>query len=110
MTLTAIPDVSGTPYLSSSSAFTSSSSRYMKRLSKHFNHKLDVIQIEAKAYIQFAMGFCVLEVNEQRLSLCCGAETEDELAEIRECMDVHFMRFTQDADLSLHWVVQGVGK
>lgn len=80
--------------------------RMLKRLCKHFSHKIPAGWNDQQGYIKFAMGFCDMRADKQQIELRCGANTRDELTEIIDCIDNHFLRFAKQADLSLTWNIE----
>jgi len=80
--------------------------RMLKRLCKHFSHKVPAGWDEHQGYIEFAMGFCDMTTEYQQLNLRCGAKTQTELLEIIDCINTHFLRFATQADRTLTWDIK----
>ena len=77
--------------------------RMLKRLCKHFSHKIDAGWNNSLGYIEFAMGFCDMKASKNQLDFRCGANSETELKEITDCIDTHFVRFSKRVECSLKW-------
>ncbi len=80
--------------------------RMLKRLCKHFSHKVPAGWNEQQGYIEFAMGFCDMTSGNEQLNLRCGAKTQAELFEIIDCINTHFLRFAKQTDRSLTWNIK----
>ncbi|AWB66133.1 DUF2218 domain-containing protein [Saccharobesus litoralis] len=79
------------------------SSRMIKRLCKHYSHKVDAGWNQNQGYIQFAMGFCDLQAKPEHLTLTCWANSQAELEEIAQCVARHFARFIKQPEMQLTW-------
>lgn len=77
--------------------------RMIKRLCRHFSHKVNARWNEGRGYIEFAMGFCDMRGNANQLNFRCGANSEAELREIVDCIEAHFTRFMKQFECSLEW-------
>ena len=91
------------PFQALSSVADIDGERMIKRLCKHFSHKVNAGWNEGLGYIEFAMGFCDMNADKSQLSLRCGANSIEELTEITDCIDSHFVRFAKQRECSLKW-------
>lgn len=89
--------------LASSTVVDIDGGRMIKRLCKHFSHKIDAGWNESLGYIEFAMGFCDMTGSKDKLDFRCGADSEIELKEITDCISIHFARFSRRVECSLQW-------
>lgn len=86
---------------------TSHASRYIKRLCKHFAHKVEAQWDDQQGVTDFPFGRCVMHASSSGLSLHCSAPEEAALE--RTCLVVadHLQRFSvaveQGAPLTVEW-------
>lgn len=78
-------------------------SRHLRRLCKHFAHKVTAVWNDERGEVDFAEGKCLLHTTDQGLHFLCEAENQGDLHEIVDTIDRHFARFTRDTGLSLQW-------
>ena len=77
--------------------------RFIRRLCKHFTHRVPASWDDKKGLIEFAMGRCILQATDDSLSLRCEAANDDDLLEIMQTMKSHFERFAEKDQLCLRW-------
>ncbi len=77
--------------------------RIIKRLCKHFQHKVDVEWGDDHALIYFEEGICVLNANMQELYLVCEADNDSDLKAITDTMDRHIKAFCPSETFSICW-------
>lgn len=78
-------------------------SKYLQRLCKHFAHKVRADWDENRGKVTFAEGICILQADAQGLQLTCSADSGQELVEIVETLDRHFIRFAKAEAPELIW-------
>jgi hypothetical protein len=78
-------------------------SRYLTQLCKHFEHKLPVTHGGGTGRISFSIGDCALRAEEGTLNLAVNAEDEDSLAQLRNVVERHLVRFAFREELKLDW-------
>ncbi|HIL23173.1 MAG TPA: DUF2218 domain-containing protein [Alcanivorax sp.] len=83
-------------------AATGQASLYLKKLCRHFSHKLETQFDDHNGVIRFPFGTCELSADEQALHLHCQAGSND-LERLREIIDSHLARFTTREPLTLRW-------
>ena len=83
-------------------ARTEHASLYLKKLCRHFSHKVDTEFDDQNGIIRFPFGTCDLSADDQALHLHCQAAGED-LEKLREVIDSHLVRFASKETLSLRW-------
>lgn len=81
------------------------SARMIRRLCKHFSHKIDAGWNNSNGYIEFHTGFCEMSIAGRQLNLRCGADSEVELTELVDCIDSHFSRFDKETEQSIKWSI-----
>lgn len=91
------------PVQCSASVQTPKGSKYLQRLCKHFAHKVESNWDENQGQVTFVEGTCHLKVDVNSLYMTCSADTEQELSEIVDTMDRHFVRFAKAEGLLLTW-------
>ncbi|WP_444925951.1 DUF2218 domain-containing protein [Microbulbifer sp. TRSA002] len=90
-------------FLAFSTVIHIDSERMIRRLCKHFAHKVNAHWSSECGHIEFDMGFCDMNGSGDQLDLCCGANSDAELKEIIDCIDSHFLRFAKGVECSLQW-------
>ena len=82
---------------------TDNPGRYILRLCKHFSHRVPSQWSDEEGQVDFAMGQCLLRVQENALNVVCQAENSQDLEDIQETVKSHFDRFAHQEQLVLHW-------
>ncbi len=82
---------------------TGRGSFYIKRLCKHFNHRVEASWDERQGSVKFAMGQCLLVAEKEKLIIECQASSVPELAEVMDTVKRHFDRFARHDNLLLEW-------
>lgn len=78
-------------------------SKYLQRLCKHFAHRVSADWDEHSGNVCFAEGTCTLQADASGLQMICSADSEQELIEIVDTMDRHFIRFAKAEAPELIW-------
>lgn len=82
---------------------TSDGSKYLQRLCKHFSHRVSADWDENRGKVTFAEGTCSLQADASGLQMTCSANSQQELVEIVDTLDRHFIRFAKAEAPTLIW-------
>lgn len=82
---------------------TASASRYLQQLCKHFAHKLPTDFDAHHGRIEFPMGPVDLAADGSRLALTVTAEDAGRLAELKDVVVRHLVRFAFREALAVEW-------
>lgn len=85
---------------------TTTPSKYISRLCKHFAHKTAVEYDDNEGKITFNMGQGLISKTAEGLLLQAEADNEQDLAQVVDIMDRHFVRIAWQEELTLQWVTQ----
>lgn len=85
---------------------TEQPAKYINRLCKHFAHKTTVEYDDHKGNISFRMGKGLIQKTPDGLMLQAEALSREELAEVIDIMDRHFVRVAWQEELTLQWITQ----
>ncbi len=79
----------------------------LRKLCRHFAHKVPTTIADTQGIIDFPFGRCLLAANEGRLdlSISLGAALDAEKAE--QVVGDHLQRMSRDEDLAIQWVRAG---
>lgn len=72
---------------------TERASIYLQQLCKHFAHKRPVTFTPEQGEIRFEIGTCQLEAKGRMLTLKAEASDDASLAQLRDVVDRHLLRF-----------------
>ena len=75
----------------------------MRKLCKHFRHKIAVQFDEVQARAEFPYGLCLMRADQQALSFECQAQTQEALDQMRAVLDEHLGRFARKEALLIDW-------
>jgi hypothetical protein len=82
---------------------TPHASRYLQQLCKHFAHKLPVTFDPAAGRIGFPIGDCDLSADGERLRMHLTAPDSSQLAQLKDVVIRHLVRFAFREDLAVAW-------
>lgn len=84
---------------------TLNAKRYLGQFVKHFAHKLPFVRHETNEHgeVEFPVGLCTLDANEQRLSIIVNAGTAEDIDQLKNVVDRHLLRFAFREDLAINW-------
>lgn len=83
---------------------TDKASRYLQQLAKHFDHKLPVTFDAEQGEIIFSIGTCAMRAEAGRLILTLTSADAEQLAQLRDVVERHLVRFAfREADLAVDW-------
>lgn len=91
------------PLNSSAHVATDTPARYIRRLCKHFAHKIPVYFDEQQGRIEFAFGLGLLRAEEAGLTLRVESSSQEDLEKLQNVMASHFERFAWQEALQLDW-------
>lgn len=89
--------------IATTSVNTKSPSKYIKRLCKHFAHKVAVVYDDDKGEILFDMGKGAIIKTVDGLEMSAEANTAADLATVIDIMERHFVRVAWQEELTLNW-------
>lgn len=78
-------------------------SKYIERMCKHFQHKVEAGWDQTSGWVTFAEGSCDLVLQDSALTFVCKANSQAELQDIVDTIDRHFDRFAKAEALTLTW-------
>ena len=81
---------------------TAHASLYLKKLCRHFSHKVDTEFDDSRGIIRFPFGTCELYAQPEALHLHCQAG-EDNVEKLQSVIDSHLLRFASKETLTLVW-------
>lgn len=85
-------------------AETENPGSYVRKLSKHWAHKLEVRYDEEHGEIKFPNGYCELDARQPGLLLISVSATERETVEtLKQVVAVHLARFAVREALVIEW-------
>ena len=82
---------------------TAEGGKYLRRLCKHFSHKVPASWDNSQGKVSFAMGDCLMSASENTLTVRCVAGNNDDVEEVAETIKSHFDRFAKTDGLVLVW-------
>ncbi|CAA0097135.1 Uncharacterised protein [BD1-7 clade bacterium] len=78
-------------------------SRALKRMCKHFAHKVSADWDDHEGTVDFAMGRCRMRALDETLRFICSAPSASELREITETIDRHVLHFLKARSAAPIW-------
>lgn len=82
---------------------TAEASNYLRKLCRHFAHKVSVTFTELHGQVQFLQGQCLLQANAQSLAIYMQAEAPEGIPAMQHIIDDHLRRFARFETLSYQW-------
>jgi len=82
---------------------TENASRLIKRLCKHFSHKVEVNFDETHGEVDFPFGECEMEATDKTLTFTLQAEDEEGLQRGQKVVSDHADQFARDEQLQWNW-------
>ena len=84
---------------------TLNAKRYLGQFVKHFSHKLPFVRHETNEHgeVEFPLGLCTLDADEQRLSIIINAGSAEEIGQLKDVVDRHLLRFAFREDIAINW-------
>lgn len=90
-------------YTSSITLSTNEASRFIKRLCKHFSHKVDVEFDESSGQVDFPMGACDMKATNDTLTFEVQADDEEKLQKVQQVISSHADQFARDESFEWEW-------
>ncbi len=72
---------------------TTSGSKYLVQLFKHFAHKIEVNYSETHGECTFDFGTASLDADKERLKIAVTAPDEEKLSRAKSVVESHLLRF-----------------
>ncbi|HEX4938615.1 MAG TPA: DUF2218 domain-containing protein [Candidatus Kapabacteria bacterium] len=88
---------------SEASVATVNASLYLKKLCKHFQHKVEAQWDDHQGIAHFPMGIGTFAATADRLTMRCQAETQEALEKVQWIIDDHLIRFARKENLVPQW-------
>lgn len=82
---------------------TTTPTKYITRLCKHFAHKVTVTYDDNSGEINFAMGKGYIRSVVNGLELKSEANSQEDLQKVIDIMESHFIRMAWQEEISLNW-------
>lgn len=82
---------------------TDNATRYLKRLCKHFSHKIDATWDDTQGRLEFDIGQCHLRAATASLEMHCEAPDQQQLDQLGEVVASHLVRFARGDIAAVHW-------
>ncbi|WP_192036196.1 DUF2218 domain-containing protein [Halomonas sp. YLGW01] len=82
---------------------TENPSTQLKKLCRHFAHKLEVSFDDTQGEIRFPFGLTRLEIRDQTLVLTGQADDEARLEQLKKVTADHLLRFAHKESLTVDW-------
>ena len=92
--------------IATSTVQTAKASINLKKLCRHFSHKVPASFDDHRGEVQFPFGDAVLTAEGETLQIRIQATGEDELARAKDVVGGHLVRFATDENLQVEWVDQ----
>ena len=85
---------------------TNNGSIYIKRLCKHFSHKVPAEFSNDKGQVNFSIGDCIMKSDENHLEFLVSADSEKNLEATKDTVIRHLHKFSRDEELTVKWYKQ----
>src|SRR5262245_25161870 len=83
---------------------TANAAAYIRRLCRHFAHKIPATFDDTQGHAPFAMGTCTMQAAPDTLTLRVEAEDQAAVARVQDIVMTHLMQFAHQEQLSVAWV------
>lgn len=105
-----IPVISDTKFSAISFISTERPTLFIQRFLLNVNvnnlsHRITTAFTEQEGFIYFANGSCQLMAEPDGLKLINLAHSEIALTEIVDCVELHFIRFAKNPEISMEWAL-----
>jgi|SRR5690625_3671901 len=91
-------------YTSSITLSTSEASRFIKRLCKHFSHKVNVEFDESSGHVDFPMGLCDMKATDNTLTFEVKADDKEKLQKVQQVISSHADQFARNEPFEWEWM------
>jgi uncharacterized protein len=75
------------------------------KLCKHFAKKIPVEFDDTHGHARFPQGDCVLHASDSQLAFECACDDAEQLAALRQIIDLHAALLTRKAPQAIHWLI-----
>ncbi len=82
---------------------TDNPERYIKRLCKHFAHKVDADYSESAGFVNFSPGTCKMKAEESSIIFTINSEGQERTADLENVISRHMDQFARDETFNWHW-------
>ncbi|WP_234571561.1 DUF2218 domain-containing protein [Rhodohalobacter sp. 614A] len=82
---------------------TDNGSIYIKRLCKHFSHKVPASFSENEGNVEFPYGDCIMTSDDNQLTFVITADSEENLSNVKSVLISHLEKFSRDEELTVEW-------
>jgi hypothetical protein len=82
---------------------TDNPKRYIKRLCKHFAHRVDADYSESAGFVDFAPGTCKMEAEESSIVFTINSEEYERAVDLEDVISRHTDQFARDEAFNWHW-------
>ena len=82
---------------------TSHGAAYLKRLCRHFSHKLDVSLNDKDGMIHFPFGDCAIEVTDAEMDIRIDVPDPAELDRAEHVVESHLLRMANKDEPVVNW-------
>lgn len=76
---------------------------YIKRLCKHFSHKVPATFTENEGTTEFPFGNCIMKSNDDQLIFVIEADSEEKSEKVKKVLIDHLNTFSRDENLDVSW-------
>lgn len=83
---------------------TTSGSTYLRKLCRHFAHKVPATVSDDQGIIEFHFGRCRIKVAQDHLHCCVDVENEQQFTAAEQVITEHLTRMARSEALSVQWV------
>lgn len=90
--------------IATSKVQTSKASINLKKLCRHFSHKVQATFDDHQGEVHFPFGDAFMTAEDDTLQIRVQAAGEEELARVKEVVGGHLLRFAADENLQVDWV------
>jgi hypothetical protein len=83
---------------------TTEASRLIKRLCKHFSHKVDVKFDTSNGHVDFPLGECDMKATDSTLIFTVQADNEEKIQKIQKVISSHADQFARNESFDWQWL------
>lgn len=90
-------------YQSTTHIVTKEGSSYIRKLCKHFVHKVPVSYTETTGRAELPTGLCLMQANDSELVFTITADTTEGIAKAEDVVVRHLVQFAFREQLVINW-------
>lgn len=83
---------------------TTDASRLIKRLCKHFSHKVEAKFDASSGHVDFPIGECDMKANDNTLTFEVQTNDEENLQKVQQVISSHADQFARDESFEWQWL------